>query len=134
MPLSENEQRLLEQMERALYDEDPKFATTLRGSDLRAHYRKRLALAAAGFGLGVVALLAGAVTPIVPLGVVGFLVMLGSAWYAMTAWRRIPGPGELVASPVSPSTGGKPRRTKASGSLVERAEERWRRRRDEMGR
>ncbi|HNE89871.1 MAG TPA: DUF3040 domain-containing protein, partial [Actinomycetota bacterium] len=30
MPLSEHEQRLLEQMERALMAEDPKFATSLR--------------------------------------------------------------------------------------------------------
>jgi hypothetical protein len=31
MPLSENEQRLLEQMEKALIAEDPKFASALRG-------------------------------------------------------------------------------------------------------
>ena len=35
MPLSEHEQRLLEQMERALYAEDPKFASALRGHVLR---------------------------------------------------------------------------------------------------
>ena len=32
MPLSEHEQRLLEQMERQLYADDPKLASTLRGS------------------------------------------------------------------------------------------------------
>ena len=42
MPLSEHEQRLLEQMERALYAEDPKFASALRGHDLRGRYRRRL--------------------------------------------------------------------------------------------
>ena len=52
MPLSENEQRMLEQMERALYEEDPKFATQLKGSDARAFYRKRLALAAGIFHRG----------------------------------------------------------------------------------
>ncbi|GAA3106389.1 hypothetical protein GCM10020254_60330 [Streptomyces goshikiensis] len=31
VPLSEHEQRMLEQMERALYAEDPKFATALEG-------------------------------------------------------------------------------------------------------
>ena len=35
MPLSEEELRLLEQMERALVEEDPKFASTLRGTTLR---------------------------------------------------------------------------------------------------
>ena len=48
MPLSEHEQRLLEQMERALYAEDPKFATALRGSDLRGRYRRRAAYGAIG--------------------------------------------------------------------------------------
>ena len=32
MPLSEEELRLLEQMERALVEEDPKLASTLRGT------------------------------------------------------------------------------------------------------
>src|ERR1700742_2505140 len=35
MPLSEHEQRLLDQIERALYAEDPKFASTVRGGPLR---------------------------------------------------------------------------------------------------
>ena len=42
MPLSDHEQRLLEQIERALYAEDPKFATSVRATDLRTHYRRRL--------------------------------------------------------------------------------------------
>ena len=44
MPLSEHEQRLLEQMERALYAEDPKFASSLRRSGVRQGSRKRLIL------------------------------------------------------------------------------------------
>ena len=35
MPLSDHEQRLLEQIERALYAEDPKFASTVSSTDLR---------------------------------------------------------------------------------------------------
>ena len=34
MPLSEHEQQLLEQMEQALYAEDPKFASQMQGSSL----------------------------------------------------------------------------------------------------
>ena len=45
MPLSEHEQRLLEQMERALYAEDPKFASSLRGKDPRSNFRRRVLLA-----------------------------------------------------------------------------------------
>ncbi len=41
MPLSEHEQRLLDQIERALYAEDPKFASTVRGGRLRKPTRRR---------------------------------------------------------------------------------------------
>ena len=41
MPLSEEELRLLEQMEQALAQEDPKFASTLRGSTLERAARMR---------------------------------------------------------------------------------------------
>jgi hypothetical protein len=132
MPLSENEQRLLEQMEQALYAEDPKFASQLRGSDARAFYRKRLVLAGCGFAIGVAALMGGAVATVYPLAIVGFLLMLAAAWYGVTAWRRIPAPGELGSFPTSGRSGGK--KSRGSAGFVARAEERWRRRRDEMGR
>jgi hypothetical protein len=133
MPLSENEQRLLEQMEQALYAEDPKFASQLRGSDARTFYRKRLVLAGCGFALGVVALMGGAVATVYPVAIVGFLLMLASAWYGVTAWRRIPAPGEIGSFPASAKTAGK-KKGRGSGGFVSRAEERWRKRRDEMGR
>jgi len=75
MPLSEHEQRLLEQMEKALYAEDPKFATSLRSNSTAAN-RSRAALGVLAVlgGLGV--LLAGMAMPLAILGVVGFVVML----------------------------------------------------------
>jgi hypothetical protein len=133
MPLSENEQRMLEQMEQALYAEDPKFASQLRGSDARSFYKKRLVVASLGFTLGVVALMAGAIATVYPVAVVGFLLMLGAAWFGVSSWRRIPAPGEIGSFPTS----GGPRKaaSKKSGSgFMTRVEERWRRRRDEMGR
>jgi hypothetical protein len=134
MPLSENEQRLLEQMEQALYAEDPKFASQLRGSDARTFYRKRLVLAGFGFAAGVAALLGGAMTQVYPLAVVGFLLMLASAWYGVTAWRRIPAPGEIGSFSAPQGSSGKAKAPKGSTGFVARAEERWRKRRDEMGR
>jgi hypothetical protein len=73
----------------------------------------------------------GAVATIYPLAVVGFLLMLASAWYGVTAWRRIPAAGEIGSFPSSRPAAGKKKR---SGGVVARAEERWRKRRDEMGR
>src|SRR3954452_5238118 len=89
VPLSEHEQRLLEQMERALHAEDPKFASALQGADLRALFRRRAFLAVAGFVIGLGMLVAGVVIALIALSVGGFVVMLGCAWLAYASWRRI---------------------------------------------
>ncbi|MER6925576.1 DUF3040 domain-containing protein, partial [Streptomyces spiralis] len=79
MPLSEHEQRMLEQMERALYAEDPKFASALEGSGLRTYTRRRVYQAVAGFLVGIALLMAGVIVPYYWVSVVGFLVMLAPA-------------------------------------------------------
>ena len=48
VPLSEHEQRLLEQIERALVDDDPKFASTVRTGDRRQKARRSMQLGAPG--------------------------------------------------------------------------------------
>ncbi|NJQ02389.1 DUF3040 domain-containing protein [Streptomyces zingiberis] len=131
MPLSEHEQRMLEQMERALYAEDPKFATALDGSGLRTYTRRRVYQAVAGFLVGIALLMAGMVAQQIWISVVGFLVMLGCAALAVTGWRKAPKPGEQQpAAPVGPE-GRKQGRQRRS--MMNRIEERWQRRRDETG-
>ncbi|MBW8799841.1 MAG: DUF3040 domain-containing protein [Streptomyces sp.] len=129
MPLSEHEQRMLEQMERALYAEDPKFATALEGSGLRMYTRRRVYQAVAGFLVGIALLIAGMVVQQVWVSVVGFLVMLGCAVLAVTGWRKAPKPGEQPAAGAQARRPGRPKR-----SVMDRIEERWQRRRDEQGR
>jgi len=130
VPLSEHEQRLLEQMERALYAEDPKLASTLRGADLRAHHRRRIALGLIGFLVGVALLITGAATSIAPVGVVGFLLMLASAWWVTTGWRARPGPTPVPGT-APPGSSRTPAKAKArSAGVMDRLEERWRRRRE----
>ncbi|ROR92046.1 DUF3040 domain-containing protein [Nocardioides aurantiacus] len=87
MPLSEEELRLLEQMEQALAQEDPKFASTLRGSALERTAKLRTVGAAAVFALGIGMLMGGAVAQQIWLAVLGFLVMLASATLGLAAWR-----------------------------------------------
>ena len=129
MPLSEHEQRMLEQMERALYAEDPKFATALEGSELRTYTRRRVYQAIAGFLVGIGLLMGGMVTKLVWLSVIGFLVMLGCAVLAVTGWRRAP-----RGVPADAYGGGAGRRQgRQRRSLMDRIEERWQRRRDEQG-
>ncbi|NHC12309.1 DUF3040 domain-containing protein [Motilibacter deserti] len=128
MPLSEHEQRLLEQMERALYAEDPKFASSLRGSDLRVLHRRRVVKAAAGFLVGIGLLLAGVITPLIPLGVFGAVVMIASALFAVHSWRQIPSPGAVPAAGSGPRP---TRRQQGSRRFMDRVEERWNRRRED---
>ncbi|MFE7899491.1 DUF3040 domain-containing protein [Streptomyces sp. NPDC057424] len=131
MPLSEHEQRMLEQMERALYAEDPKFATALEGSGLRTYTRRRVYQAVAGFLVGIALLMAGMVAKQVWLSVVGFLVMLGCAVLAVTGWRKAPKPGEQTAAGA---TGPQARRQgRQRRSVMDRIEQRWQKRRDEQG-
>ncbi|MFF1690556.1 MULTISPECIES: DUF3040 domain-containing protein [unclassified Streptomyces] len=134
MPLSEHEQRMLEQMERALYAEDPKFATALEGSGLRTYTRRRVYQAVAGFLVGIALLMAGMVAQQIWISVVGFLVMLGCAVLAVTGWRKAPKPGEQPAAGAAPGAPPTARRqNKQRRSMMERIEQRWQRRRDEQG-
>ncbi|EFH28560.1 MULTISPECIES: DUF3040 domain-containing protein [Streptomyces] len=129
MPLSEHEQRMLEQMERALYAEDPKFASALEGSGLRTYTRRRVYQAVAGFLVGIALLMAGMVAKQVWLSVVGFLVMLGCAVLAVTGWRKAPKPGEQPAAGVPHGR----RQGRQKRSVMDRIEQRWQKRRDEQG-
>ena len=122
MPLSEHEQRLLEQIERALYAEDPKFASTVRGGRLRKPTRRRRLQGVALFVVGLVLLVLGIAVRALYLGefpvvsVVGFLVMLGGAVLAVTSVGSSAAPGQ--AQRTEPDKNG----------FTGRMEERFRRR------
>ncbi len=134
MPLSDEEQRLLEQMEHALATEDPKFASALRGSTLRARLRRAVIVSALGFLAGVGLLMLGAVLQMTVVTVVGFVLMLGAAYVFVTAWRR---GGEVASDESAEPHGDAPARpvarsqSQGRSSFMDRMEERWRRRRDE---
>lgn len=91
MPLSEHEQRQLEQIEQALYADYPKLAQAVRAKDPRIHYKRRVVYAAIGFLLGVGLLLAGVVSKYIFVSVGGFVVMLACAMWALTSWRHMGG-------------------------------------------
>ncbi len=59
MPLSDHEQRMLDQIESALYAEDPKFASSVRGGTLRAPSTRRRLQGAALFVIGLAMLVVG---------------------------------------------------------------------------
>lgn len=125
MALSEDEQRLLEQMEAALAAEDPKLANTLRGTTTRRLHRRRAALAGLVFLVGIAALLGGMeIHPIV--SVAGFLIMLVATVVAVSSWQHVGADPDDQRAPNSGGPGGKPER-----DFMDKMEERWRRRQDE---
>lgn len=138
MPLSEHEQRMLEQMEQALYAEDSKFAASFRGSELRRQKRRQLGLAVVGFVVGLALLMggvAGGATSVIGLvlGLAGFLVMLGSAMYVVSTSRKSTTPLQVVTGGGEVREPRRPKRNRRGTSFMARVEERWRRRRGESG-
>jgi hypothetical protein len=148
VPLSEEELRLLEQMERALIEEDPKLASTLRGTTLRNAARRHAILAGLGFAVGVGVLMAGVITRYWQVGIVGFVVMLAAATFGLTALRGHRIVGATVDEPTpaqrrihhpsgfSVVDGGRRhhgRRPAQQHAFMDTLRNRWRRRRNTGG-
>jgi F0F1-type ATP synthase assembly protein I len=128
VPLSEHEQRLLEQIERALVDDDPKFASTVRTGDRRSRARRRLQLGGLLVLVGLGVLIVGAIYS-VPVGVLGFLVMLGGAVLGVLNYKTATGAVEATGPAAPRGRGGKGRARRQP--LKNRLEERFRRRYDQ---
>ena len=133
MPLSDHEQRMLDQIESALYAEDPKFASSVRGGNLRAPSARRRLQGAALFVVGLAMLVCGVAFRATMIGgfpvlsVIGFIVMFGGVVYAITGQRG-------AAKDKSAPGAGAPRPKKSKGgggSFTSRMEDRFRRRFDE---
>jgi hypothetical protein len=136
VPLSEHEQRQLEQIEQALYREDPKFGRLVRSSDPRVHYKRKLAQALIGVVVGAGLLAAGVVTHRVYLEAAGAVLALLSLVWAVVSWRRhsarvqpARAKAKAKARAQVRSAPGRPRQTRRA-RMMERMEERWRRRQE----
>lgn len=120
MALSEEERKLLEQLEASLVAEDPKLAETMRGTGQIRIHRKRATLAGLGFVLGLLILVLGVqIHPLV--SVAGFVVMLASAIVGINSWQRIG--GDDGRAQRVPHGGPRP----GNQEFMDKLEERWRR-------
>jgi len=131
VPLSEHEQRQLEQIEQALYAEHPRLAKVMRAKDPKVHYRRRVVEAAIGFVMGVGMVVAGLLLKDHWLAGGGFVVMVASSTWAITSYRKMA--GMITGSGHRRRARGRGRRAARpaqSGGLMERIEERWRRRQE----
>ncbi len=131
MPLSENEQRQLEAIERALIADDPKFAATVRSSDLRSHTRRRVVRAVALFTLGLVLLLFTFSN--VLFGIAGFALMFMGALLGVTSAKRlrVPEGPRTVAGAGGRHPGASRGARGPRAGWRERVEDRWKRRWEE---
>ncbi|SOC51620.1 DUF3040 domain-containing protein [Ornithinimicrobium cerasi] len=150
MPLSEHEQRVLEQMEQALYAEDPRLASTLKStaSGGAAVERRRLVIGVLVALGGLALVLVGVMTQMIWIGAVGFLAMvLGGAWAATPGRHGRPRLGVVGADgqprrsgPSGGAGGGggtgprRPRRPSSgggAGGFMQRMEQQWDRRKEQ---
>ena len=137
MPLSEHEQRQLEQIEQALRAGDPRFADAVQAADPRGHYKRRIIAAALGFLAGAGLLLTGVVINIIPVAVAGFAAMLAGSLWAVTSYQRMTGSTTGGVPAPDRTSGSRPRAAKGrpagnqrGSGMMERLEKRWRRRQE----
>ncbi len=143
MPLSEHEQRLLEQMEQQLLSDDPRFASTMRGPRRSGGGRRSLVIGAVVVVVGLAMLVAAVILLghdqrwSIWLGALAFLVMLGGILYAVSGAGDprggTSGPAGVVRSDgrTAARPAGRPSKQRRSGTFMQRLEQRWDRRRDD---
>ena len=119
MSLSDHEQHVLDQMERALANEDPKLVSMLRGVPMVRKAQQSLGAAVVGVLVGIGGLIAGVATAQPAIGILGFLIIVGGLASALATLE--PSKKSAPASPTAKKT-----RT----SFMEGLEERWDRRTD----
>ena len=124
MPLSEQEQRLLEEMERGLYQNDADFVATVGQRRGKPNYTIVVVGALLAI-LGIATLLVGVVINLIVVGVLGFVIMFGGVLLALAPPRR------QAPSPDMPSKSGK---TAKAGGFMDGLGDRWDKRQDERGR
>ncbi|MFM9921137.1 DUF3040 domain-containing protein [Lacisediminihabitans sp. H27-G8] len=117
MPLSEHEQRLLDEMERSLYHNDADFVATVGSGRGRPTYRSIVIGILVGL-VGVAVIVAGVMLQLAILGVAGFIVMFVGVLVAISSPRR------LVEEPPRPTE------TRSKATFMDRMNERWDKRQD----
>ena len=120
MPLSEQEQRLLEEMERSLYHNDADFVATV-GTHRGRPKMRTIVIGILVALLGVAIIVTGVVIRQPIVGIAGFIVMFLGVLTALSSPR-------VGAVPPAPTE-----RTPQRASFMDRMNERWDKRQDGHG-
>jgi hypothetical protein len=116
MPLSEHEQKLLEQLEKQLHEDDPKFASSMGSDPGRSWSTRHLVIGVLATLAGVMLLLVGVTIQNIFVGVLGFVVM-GAGVYFATMRSDVPGKAK---------DGGSAKKSgRSRSSFMSNLEERW---------
>jgi hypothetical protein len=127
MPLSEQEQRLLDEMERNLYRNDADFVSTVGDRRGRPTYRS-IALGSVITIVGAATLVLGVVLQQPIVGILGFGVMLAGVLVAITPGKASAHDAGERSSFASAPTGN---RAKGSTTFMDRMNDRWDKRQDD---
>lgn len=125
MPLSEREQKLLEQLEQQLSADDPRFASNMSETGRVGFSTRNLIIGAVSAVVGLGVLLWGVSSQAIWLGIIG-LVVMAAGIYVATSRPRVKD-GESVTSSRSPEPAGSGRGR--PGGFMGDLEERWEQRR-----
>lgn len=119
MALSEHEQKLLEEMERSLYQNEADVVSTADLGRVAPNYRA-IALGAVAGVIGLIVMIWAVQASLTVAGIIGFVVLFGGVMAALS----IPGK-PIERAQKGATTGG----SKRSGSLMDQLNERWENRR-----
>lgn len=127
MPLSEHEQKMLDEMERQLFADDPRLARAFAPKKTPRRSGRRIAIGLGAVVLGLIVLVVAVALPAVWLGVIAFIGMLAGAVYAVTT------PTSSSSGPDDPGGGGSGPKGPSSprdngGNFMQKMEERWEKR------
>ncbi|NYJ18809.1 DUF3040 domain-containing protein [Glaciibacter psychrotolerans] len=127
MPLSEQEQRLLEEMERSLYHNDADFVATVGATRLRPNYRS-IALGVLLVVAGIALLITGVALHLLWLGIIGFVVMFAGVLLAISPGRSA---SHFSAADAAAASGARSTQSRgADQGFMDKMNDRWDRRQD----
>jgi Protein of unknown function (DUF3040) len=129
MPLSEHEQRLLEEMERNLYHNDAEFVASVgRGRGKPNYTFIVVGILVALLGVGVI--VAGVIVRQPLIGIAGFVLIVGGALLALSRPRRSSPPQEPSAAERASASARASASGPTRGGFMDRMNERWDKRQD----
>lgn len=120
MALSDREQRLLDEMERHLYQSEADVLQTGSAGSAKPNYRA-IVIGVVIAVIGIAVLLLGVMLHQVLIGVVGFGVMLGGVLYIFSPKHQQAQSGVGASSPSHASA----HKKRSSTSFADRMEQRW---------